>query len=750
MDTSSIAIRETPKRLPARPAAQNRKSSPFPRLPGQEPFEHEGLHQQEDSLLRHEMVPFLPYVEKVRRQRNVPPYQKAGGAPASKSSLIRNWLSICDAKHSGHCYIPPEQTRCTESSNTSRGPIWLIDVENECVVPAPSGARYIALSYVWGDHVEPNIPSLIISTTTHNLEKLQKRGGLPSRNLPKTIAQVMRLASRLGVPYLWVDRFCIVQDGPYKQKDFDSMASVYASAYLTVIAADSVCAEDSIEALEDRDEDKDDNRTIRSTPKKTFLERIGEKSLSITTSAIFKVRNNIEYSTTTVLPTARNTDSYLQQHVRFQEHIGYQNHIEIMEFYTIGLTNSKWASRAWTLQEQLFSRRKIVFQQSTVNWECHCACWQEGQGLFTADDQIACETPPHGSLINSSKVPDMRRYARLISRYNIRELTFAGDAIDAFAGVLSDLSGVFRGEFISGIPVFCFDAAILWQPWGGLNKRFEEKFEDPQGLPSWSWVGWHGGINSESLRSAYGYIRGNVDEFLDGEWYPTTWHTYPTVEWFYSDTVGGERYRVDQQLSSTIANDAQEEAFVPPAGWEKLRCERSNKFYYRRQGEVGSGHWYPIPIAEANASPLPVNRLRYLHCKTRRSHLNGASCSAAFQHRSSKCHIVELFTSGSLNPAGCLRISKNFWDPLYPTRKFEVVELSAGSVEDWPTEEVSFDEWEKLSGDWNAWNDGKYEFYNVMWVSKNECGLYHRNAIGRVMKSAWEKMEKDEIDITIA
>lgn len=75
----------------------------------------------------------------------------------------------------------------------------------------------------------------------------------------------------------------------------------------------------------------------------------------------------------------------------------------------------------------------------------------------------------------------------------------------------------------------------------------------------------------------------------------------------------------------------------------------------------------------------------------------------------------------------------------------ELIELSAGSVLDQATEEVSFDEWYRSDCPRTS---GKYEFYNVMSVERDD-GIAYRKAVGRVTKEAWERIATDEVDITL-
>ena len=56
--------------------------------------------------------------------------------------------------------------------------------------------------------------------------------------LPRTVRHAIALNRLLGETYLWVDRLCIVQDDEStKSAQINSMASIYADSYLTIVAA---------------------------------------------------------------------------------------------------------------------------------------------------------------------------------------------------------------------------------------------------------------------------------------------------------------------------------------------------------------------------------------------------------------------------------------------------------------------------------------------------------------------------------
>ena len=75
----------------------------------------------------------------------------------------------------------------------------------------------------------------------------------------------------------------------------------------------------------------------------------------------------------------------------------------------------------------------------------------------------------------------------------------------------------------------------------------------------------------------------------------------------------------------------------------------------------------------------------------------------------------------------------------------ELMEISAGSVEDWEIDARSFDEWYQEDC---GWKQGLYEFVNVLWVRRVE-GVAYRKALGRVRKDVWESEAKEKVEITL-
>ncbi|OAL42788.1 HET-domain-containing protein [Pyrenochaeta sp. DS3sAY3a] len=318
------------------------------------------------------------------------------------TEVVRRWLDTCERVHAGHC----GQGLPSTVGPWSR-PLLLIDVRTNCLVEAPPEVRYIALSYTWGQDQST------ASATLKNIVNLQEPNGLGSIILPRVIADSMKFVAELGERYLWVNRLCVVQDGPAKQHQLNGMGNIYAGSYFTLVAAKNDDASGPLDAA-------------RNTPWPRKLRR--PPSL-------------IKHDA----PNARPILSGKRIIVTQAQY----------------LMRTSWYTRGWTLQEYLFSKRRVVFQGDTVNWECLYDAWHE---------------------------PDMLRFSRLVAMYIKRDLTFPEDILDAFAGILSHLSKNFQGGFISGLPQMCFDAALLWQPWKRhLRRRKSVRCTDTEAvMPSWS------------------------------------------------------------------------------------------------------------------------------------------------------------------------------------------------------------------------------------------------------------------------
>ncbi|KAF2190194.1 HET-domain-containing protein, partial [Zopfia rhizophila CBS 207.26] len=141
-------------------------------------------------------------------------------------------------------------------------------------------------------------------------------GSALSEEIPQVIRDAITVTKNLGFRYLWVDRYCISSNNTIKHEQIKNMDIVYRAAHATIIA---VAGEDPTFGLPGVS-----SRARNAQPHA----RIGMKLLAST------------------LPNP---------------------HVSIIR--------SKWASRAWTYQECLLSRRRVFFTSEQVYFECqsmHC------------------------------------------------------------------------------------------------------------------------------------------------------------------------------------------------------------------------------------------------------------------------------------------------------------------------------------------------------------------------------------------
>jgi hypothetical protein len=131
----------------------------------------------------------------------------------------RSWLQKCLSSH---------EMRCGKSI-TKAANMRLIDSATMTIVEAVDSARWIALSYVWGDRLQMTTPA---ASTTFPVG-----AHLPS-TIPRTVEDAIVVTRRLGYRYLWVDEYCIDQQDKQKQHiQISQMDEVYRGADLTIVAA---------------------------------------------------------------------------------------------------------------------------------------------------------------------------------------------------------------------------------------------------------------------------------------------------------------------------------------------------------------------------------------------------------------------------------------------------------------------------------------------------------------------------------
>lgn len=133
---------------------------------------------------------------------------------ARNLALVQDWLDSCVNQEGSHLkFSPPEYSRRWTPSRVIR----VLPLERKPrLTSLPTRSRYVALTYCWGG-AQPH------QTVEKNY--LDYRAGIPYEELPPTIRDAIQLTRQLGIPYLWVDSLCIIQDRPEdKLKELANMA----------------------------------------------------------------------------------------------------------------------------------------------------------------------------------------------------------------------------------------------------------------------------------------------------------------------------------------------------------------------------------------------------------------------------------------------------------------------------------------------------------------------------------------------
>jgi hypothetical protein len=453
-------------------------------------------------------------------------------APDAKNNLIqsiREWFSVCDSQHRETCTQPCLATAI--NAPQSARPSWVIDVEEQCIVPGNIEAEYLALSYTWQADTEDVTESSFdikyfadknfddmeefngteeLNTTEEpdNTEQLQlqsdnivslKSPGVlikHSARLPKVILDTMDLTTALGKRYLWVDRLCIIQDGPKKKAEIDRMDQIYHGAYATIAAA--------------------------------------------ATYGLYRSRGGTLHDFVFKEPCHCDRNGPLFR-LCYQERC-YCNWKQEMlntnpstmriSMYYKNLSATRWARRAWTYQEQILSKRVIFFLDTSVFWQCERAVWdldilrpQQDHGDLATMTAMSNLSNPLPTTTSS----DFNLYIDLICPYNGRELSYKEDGLYACSGILNRLSPAFPQGFLFGLPRLYLDYALLWQPLHGCYKEWKcwtefswtEDIEPFDGghertslvirrpsLPSWAWCGWQCFIDPQSFHPTSDLILG--------------------------------------------------------------------------------------------------------------------------------------------------------------------------------------------------------------------------------------------------
>ncbi|KAK0211692.1 heterokaryon incompatibility protein-domain-containing protein [Armillaria fumosa] len=350
------------------------------------------------------------------------------------SPTAYNLVQRCIDRCSRHKFCP--SIRCTPL------PTRVIDCKYNpprlFVNPQGIEDKYVALSYVWGCKDQPhcmkrqNLNSYIVE-------------GIPY--IPRTIMDALMVTRTLGLRYLWVDAFCIIQDSKDdKAREIKQIHRIFHNAYLTIVAASADTVYDG------------------------FLhERRPPEPPAIT------------------LP------------FRCPEGVLGTMQVRLRQYAPANPTEE----RAWCLEEHMLSPRRLIYSSHTLQYECQTMHINvNGAPNFVRPDNGTPFLPYHIFLseipLGSNPPKDIDTiWDTTLLLYTRRTVTWTRDRLNALAGIVEQFKRVWpNSRYIAGLWEHQLPGCLLWYNRGGSQCRDRPALNL---APSWSWASTSGQVITSHL-----------------------------------------------------------------------------------------------------------------------------------------------------------------------------------------------------------------------------------------------------------
>ncbi|KAM7183219.1 Heterokaryon incompatibility protein (HET) domain containing protein [Naviculisporaceae sp. PSN 640] len=379
---------------------------------------------------------------------------------------IIDWIipdpgDVVDSPHS-HCPRPDPEflpTRLVE--------VWAPKTEGEeprlrlCMTnlePSLEGepVAYAALSYCWGGEQ-------MFKLTRDTLPEW--RSSLPWGKLPQTLKDAALACTKLGIPYLWIDALCILQDSPEdKAAEIAAMSKIYRNSTLTIAAAAATSVDEGFLAP-------------RTLPDGGVAFMLPFVCAPVSEGGERPLGNVVLASRIDEAPDPIHT-------------------------------------RGWTLQERLLSPRTLevgrwqtywLCQQNSVNdgWrKPRAPGWIDTGGLEPVNLQIDrlestgfilgldADTPeveqdPFSAQYGRSREADTWWY-RLVQVFTRRALTNPSDRLLAMSGIASRFAHLHKDQYVCGHWMTDLEDSLAWKV--NIAAPLPRRAPGLYIAPSWSWA----------------------------------------------------------------------------------------------------------------------------------------------------------------------------------------------------------------------------------------------------------------------
>jgi hypothetical protein len=365
-----------------------------------------------------------------------------GGRPSSidvRSDRVfqkaREWIHECEDEHEGcpQATIPLLPSR-------------VIDVGDENCAPrlylSKSGdrARCVALSYCWGE-------GQAYATTTSTLQ--EKTAAIPMAELGQTIQDAIVTTRKVGVPYIWIDALCIIQDDDDdKREEIGVMDDIYKRATVTIAAAS---AERVLEGF------------LHLRPKPDAM-RFPFYASESTQGVVSLLRH---------------------------EWVG-----------NAGISGDALDFRGWCFQETLLPCRRLIYGKRELFWSCGRENYKpivEGNIHFSSSFRMLPPSVwglPIPYSIRSEQDQAVQRN-NYVNEFSKRRLTDPRDRTKAIAGIAQVLQDLNKDEYLMEFGAFrnTIRHQLAWHLDTWTLRNWDKRTDDivrKSGVPTWSWASING------------------------------------------------------------------------------------------------------------------------------------------------------------------------------------------------------------------------------------------------------------------
>ncbi|KAI1131181.1 heterokaryon incompatibility protein-domain-containing protein [Nemania abortiva] len=391
-------------------------------------------------------------VFKIKEDDSPPVLRMMEKNPGSQACLAvaSNWLRDCSENHA----------RCNPLTESQNKPKRLIDIGDGSREPSlvdtetlPESIKWLSLSYCWGEE-----PSLKLTRDTIGM----LRSGIAMDKLDRTIQDAIYVTRALGIPYIWIDALCIMQDpeGAEWREQASKMDEIYVGSTVTLVVASS------------------------KTVTEGFLK---DRQPQYIPTPLLKVYLSLEWD--------KNED----------------------------YGDGPWSKRGWTMQEGLLPNKLLYYTSSQMIWKC---CQEERfergvrKNVNSLVDKYIHGLPDHDISFGSPWIWELEMFLKfkqfrsylplslgpswfsdpnifrlwyeLIEEYSSRQFKDIGDRLVALSGLAKVYGSTIKCDgYVAGLWMPDLIRGLMWRTEGANLTRTANNT-----LPSWSWAS----IGYESIK----------------------------------------------------------------------------------------------------------------------------------------------------------------------------------------------------------------------------------------------------------